>query len=555
MREWIVSSSVLILIIIALRHVLKGKIDLRLQYALWVIVLLRLVIPVSFVESSVSVMNIFQTYDQNAGIQNETLKNIPTVMVNLPTNVKHVNNSLISKSTATYNENTASVSYNGLFNWEQIAKIIWLIGIGAIGLTLIISNIYFAYKLKEIRYKTDIVGYPLPIYGTDEVETPCMFGLFCPVIYVTTQVLDNETVLRYVLEHEITHWRHKDHIWSLLRCMCLALHWYNPLVWIAAAYSVQDAELSCDETTLQRMGEDSRVEYGRTLIGLTCTKRNVGSLLSATTTMTGSKRSIKERIELVAKKNKMATYTLIAVLLIAAVAVGCTFTGAKDNKNKIVPLTEKEVQRYNKIFEPLIFDEQGNDSPNPLSHFFTSYYDKPEDIDLPNFLRYFPPDEDVTDETEFKALKEAKNWPFGDDIALKRMPVPIHKFSAKTVNEALQKNMGITLDDLSGVGTKDLIYIKEYDAYYNFTSDFAAGIFYCTHGETQGDIVRLFNEFVTLTLKKQGDDYLFISHQRIGEGTDANSATKDLGVAVSIKPRGYIELCSGICNTASGLLQ
>ena len=68
------------------------------------------------------------------------------------------------------------------------------------------------------------------------------------------------------------------------------------------------------------------------------------------------------------------------------------------------------------------------------------------------------------------------------------MPVPTHKITAKSVNEFLLKYTGITLDDLSGVGAEDVIYLAEYDSYYNFTSDFAAGTFNCTHGEREGDV-------------------------------------------------------------------
>ncbi len=259
------------------------------------------------------------------------------------------------------------------------------------------------------------------------------------------------------------------------------------------------------------------------------------------TTITGSKKSIKERITLIAKKPKMAIYTLVAVLLATAFAVGCTITGAANNKEaRIIPLTDEEVLQYNQIFEPISFDEEGNAIVNIYNHFFTSYYDKPEDIDLSNFLRYFPSEEGVTDETEFEMLKAAEKWPFGADMTIERMPVPIHKFPAETVNNVLQKYMDITLDDLSGVATETLIYLKEYNAYYNFTSDFAAGIFYCTHGETQGDIVRLFNKSVMLTLKKRGDDYLFISHQRVEGETEATSAADDLNVTIGIELKGNI---------------
>ena len=114
--------------------------------------------------------------------------------------------------------------------------------------------------------------------------------------------------------------------------MCLAVHWYNPLVWCAAILSRSDAELACDEATIRRLGESERAEYGRTLLRLTCEKRS--AIVNIATTMTGSGRSIRERIALIVKKPKMAVYTLIAVILIAAIAVGCTFTGAKNDNTE-----------------------------------------------------------------------------------------------------------------------------------------------------------------------------------------------------------------------------
>ncbi|MFW5648717.1 MAG: M56 family metallopeptidase, partial [Candidatus Alkaliphilus sp. MAG34] len=115
------------------------------------------------------------------------------------------------------------------------------------------------------------------------------------------------------------------------RCVCLVLHWYNPLVWMAAFYSMKDAELSCDEATIRLIGEDKRMEYGRTIIGLTCTKDRMDKLLMTATTMTGSKKSIEERITLIAKKPKTTLYISVIVFLAAVIAVGCTFTGARMN--------------------------------------------------------------------------------------------------------------------------------------------------------------------------------------------------------------------------------
>jgi hypothetical protein len=301
----------------------------------------------------------------------------------------------------------------------------------------------------------------------------------------------------------------------------------------------RDSELACDEGTVKSIGEQGRMDYGRTLIGLTCGKRSAMDLLCVATTMRDGKKGIRERIALLAKKPKILLPALFAFVLVAAVAVGCTFTGA-ETEEEAVPLTAEELERYNKAFEPLLYDEQGNPvGVNPLSHFFTSDYSRPEDINLADLLRYFPSDGDVRDKAEFEALKAEKNWPFGADITLDDMPVPIHKFTAETVNKVLKQYMGITLKDLSGAGTDELLYLKEYGAYYNFTSDFAAGAFVCTSGEKQGDTIRLFGEHATLTLKLQGDGFLIVSHQRTGSEA-GQGAGEAAGLTVKVELEGNI---------------
>ena len=209
---------------------------------------------------------------------------------------------------------------------------------------------------------------------------------------------------------------------------------------------------------------------------------------------------------------------------------GGTFTEANDvettgainesetkdmNEIEIVPLTAEELETYNKTFEYLLYDEQGHPVPGnkPINQFLTSYYNKPQDINLAKLLKNFPSDGDVTDETEFEALKTSEHFPFVNGETLDSMPVPIHKFSADTVNIALENYMGITLDDLSGAGTENLVYLKAYNAYYNYTSDCSGAYFECVSGEKQGDIVRLYGKNATLTLKLRDDGFRFISHQ------------------------------------------
>ena len=130
--------------------------------------------------------------------------------------------------------------------------------------------------------------------------SPCLFGLLRPAIYLTPETDADEAARRHCLAHERTHFRHGDHIWSALRCVCLALHWFDPLVWWAAALSRTDAELACDESTIGHLGESERASYGRTLLRMTCEKRP--ALHVTATMMTDSGRGLRERITLLVKK-------------------------------------------------------------------------------------------------------------------------------------------------------------------------------------------------------------------------------------------------------------
>ena len=347
MIEWIVSSSALLAVLIVLRHILKGKISLRLQYALWGLALLRLLVPVSFGSTAVSVANALpeETRSLYARAVSADPYGLGTAIVRDTIYLGREATIKTGTESSTYQlprqqdayeahraelkqkEETFSIEFDehALQGWIEILLGLWITGMAAVALCLFGSNLRFALRLRKSRNL--LQRETLPVYLTEEADTPCLFGLTRPAVYVTPEAAEDPARLRHVIEHELTHYRHADHLWSLLRGLCLILHWYNPLVWWGAILSRRDCELACDEATIRRLGEGERSAYGRTLIYMTCAKRP--AILVTATTMTGSKRSIKERISLLVKKPRTAIITLVAVLLAAAVAVGCTFTGGK----------------------------------------------------------------------------------------------------------------------------------------------------------------------------------------------------------------------------------
>lgn len=346
--QWIVSSSVLILVVIALRYVLRGKLSLRMQYALWLLVLVRLLVPVSFGASDLSVMNAVPeraptvqqgTYKQDiVGERNDAPANGGTVGIPAQSMSEAAPPDLVQNvTTATVTAPTVEKT-----DWARIAKTVWLAGAAALGLVFLAVNLRFGKKLRRSRERVEETDACLPVYESGETDTPCLFGVAKPSIYVTPDTRTEAETLRYALAHEQTHYRHGDNLWAVLRGVCLALHWYNPLVWWAAELSRRDAELACDEATIRRIGESERAAYGRTLIRMTCEKRP--ALLVTATMMTDSGKGLKERISLLVKKPKTAAYTAVAVLLIAGLSVACTFTGGRENAELAEPFGKHYVE-------------------------------------------------------------------------------------------------------------------------------------------------------------------------------------------------------------------
>ncbi len=325
LADVLISSSVLILALCALRALLRGRISPRVQYALWLLVALRLLLPVSLGESRASVMNLLP----QAALEAEALQSAnpdfqeARLELLLPAGKAAVTDGIESASAALAQESAKTASHAG-----RILMLVWALGFLAVGGWMLWRNLRLAKTLKESRVRLDAPDVQIPVYLTGKLPSACLFGLLRPAVYLTPISLEQDgTPNRYVLEHELTHYRRLDHLWGALRLCLLALYWFDPLVWLAACLSREDCELACDEAALKRLGDGARAEYGRTLLAQIRAQNSPKVLLSGATTMASGKRSLRLRIGLIAKKPRMkagmAALLAALVLLLAA----CTFTG------------------------------------------------------------------------------------------------------------------------------------------------------------------------------------------------------------------------------------
>lgn len=386
MLETIITSSVLIVVLILLRYFFKGKINLQLQYALWLLVAVRLLMPFSLFDSSFSVLNIVGMDRQAEQIKSPvTLPPSDSAQQADVNNAEGITDVTDISETSRYTVQNKTINSDSTSNEKtplnDVLYIVWLVGAIAMGLWFILQNIWFYTRLKKTRKAVEIPSSQLPVYLSSYVKSPCLFG-FLPAVYIHPHRLTDTEVLKFILAHEETHYRHGDHLWSYIRCVCLALHWFNPLVWWAAVLSRRDCEIACDESTLNRIGNEHRKAYGNTLITMIEHRAKPSDLFCSATTMTSGNSGIKERITMIAKKPKMLLPTLLVVILILAAVVGCTFTGANGSSGKDVSLYEHAgvtIAIPNEYKDQLLIDPvEYNDEATLIRVYQKSTYEKYE---------------------------------------------------------------------------------------------------------------------------------------------------------------------------------
>ena len=154
-------------------------------------------------------------------------------------------------------EGDQSTHYFFMLPISELLTILWLAGVAGMAVWFLVTNLRFWRTLRRTRTPYAVEGCRYPVYLVAEgLPSPCLFGLLRPAIYLTPAAASPDR-LRHVLAHETAHARHLDPLWSLLRCVCLAVYWFDPLVWAAAAVSKTDGELACDEAAIRALGEAS----------------------------------------------------------------------------------------------------------------------------------------------------------------------------------------------------------------------------------------------------------------------------------------------------------
>lgn len=242
------TGSLVILAVLLLRLPLK-KAPKIYTYLLWAVVLFRLLCPFSF---------------EFSGSQIPAGQLIEPQMLEQPQ--FHISSGInaLDEPVNTYFDDTfyegVTVPTGTKQDIADTLAVIWLGGICVITVGSIISLLRLKKRLVGAVKLRD------NIYLADNIDMPFALGVLAPKIYLPSTLQEQE--MPYIILHEQTHLSRGDHIVKLLAFAALALHWFNPLVWLAFRLSMLDMEMSCDELVLRKMPQDVRCEYSQSLLRL-----------------------------------------------------------------------------------------------------------------------------------------------------------------------------------------------------------------------------------------------------------------------------------------------
>ena len=349
MAETLITSSVIILMLCAIRILFKGRIRPTVQYGLWGIAAARLALPCFYpvirwfgsLQSPWSIMNAAAPLADRLAVRAHAVT-VPSGAV--PVSPGQLGAVHAGLENAAANPGPALISgaeQAGLSGWIVLFLGIWIAGSILLFLWLSAVHIHMGKRLMKQRtpYEGPVPAWSaVPVYWAGDIPTPCYFVYFGKKgIYLPERLQNDPEAARHVVVHEACHAGHRDHIWGWLRCVLLCCYWINPFVWLAGYLSKRDCELSCDEAAVRRLGEAERFAYGRTLIAMAAGRRTPWNFLSTASDIGNGKKSMKERIWTLAHHPKTGPVTALVIAAAAIVLIVCTFTGKMGNGAGSVP--------------------------------------------------------------------------------------------------------------------------------------------------------------------------------------------------------------------------
>lgn len=325
MTEWFqtflvlsVAGSLLAGLLLALKKWTGKQFSPTWQYVLWVGVLLIMVVPVSvkmpaFVQPILEKQTV-QTVSQTTAEPTVTEQPAPVDTTEAPVG-----------EILPFTEETALP----FIHWWDVLAVIWVLGaLGSLGYRLT-GYFRFGRYIRRTGETMELDGVPkgLQVCKTSAAVSPMVMGMIRPVLILPETAL-TETRLPYVLRHELVHYRRGDIVWRWLAVLATSIHWFNPVVYVAAAQMQEACEISCDWCVVRSMEQAKRDDYMRVILELLAEAMAQKQIL--TTQMASEKKQLQRRFTMIRNQKPVGMKKLLlsvcvgTALLGAAWLTGCT---------------------------------------------------------------------------------------------------------------------------------------------------------------------------------------------------------------------------------------
>ncbi|MEK4745658.1 MULTISPECIES: M56 family metallopeptidase [unclassified Bacillus (in: firmicutes)] len=346
MIETSIMASILVGLILCIKVLFRNKLTPRWQYMLWIILIIRLVLPWS-PDSSYSIYSVLTYKNDDAFISSRnpvanflTQERIQELKDIDDTKVLTKEDTYTSSSTKTVQANKTQTGINEKQDdkpipFYTICIYIWLTGVILLSVATFIMNRRLLLYIKKQPVITDekivqifekckqsmSIQRNIPLFVSGKVSSPTVFGFIRPKLLLSTvhmEILD-EQQLRYIFYHELAHIKRRDVGVNWLMHGLLILNWINPILWYAYSCMREDQELACDALALTCIDAEEQIAYGHTIISLLEHYSSYYQVPSIAN-FSKNKKALKRRI-LMIKKFQKKSYRWSAIGAVAVIAV------------------------------------------------------------------------------------------------------------------------------------------------------------------------------------------------------------------------------------------
>ncbi|MDA1599876.1 M56 family metallopeptidase [Bacillus cereus] len=335
--DWLIETSlmasILVGFILCIKVLFRNKLTPRWQYMLWIVLMIRLLLPWS-PDSSYS---IYSLLSYSSSVSEVIPKNMPAAesIVNIESDRKvefESNSETVTKNSGP--EVKAGAEQQTAFSLYKIALYVWLAGVIILAvITFITNRRLYSYIKKQPDITDEQVvtvfnrckqsmkmkkAVSLRLAG--KIASPTVFSFFRPKVLLSKKHMKvlNEQQLQYVFYHELAHIKRNDVAVNWIMYSLLLLNWFNPILWYAYFCMREDQELACDAYALTFIDKEEQIAYGHTIITLL---EHYSYQAPSLANLSRNKRTLKRRIAMIKKfQKKSYRLSLLGVIAIVAIA-------------------------------------------------------------------------------------------------------------------------------------------------------------------------------------------------------------------------------------------